>query len=97
MVDELRSWPQRVTGHAGRIFGNGKESCHLSTDGDEEGLHAFAKRLGMRRSWYQEHLIMYHYDLTPRRRELALKLGAVFVSAMDRAYLVDAHNERTAP
>jgi hypothetical protein len=72
MVDDLRRWPTTI-----RCFKAG--SCHLTTDGMLEELHAFAHRLGMRRQWYQEHRIAPHYDLTASRRERALEYGAVFV------------------
>lgn len=50
-------------------------SCHLWADSVEE-LHAFAGRLGMHRSWFQDKDLP-HYDLTERRRPLAIMLGAV--------------------
>lgn len=51
-------------------------SCHLTADTLEE-LHAFALAIGMRRAWFQDHPICKHYDLTPRRRIEAVKLGAI--------------------
>lgn len=84
MVDALVAWPQKATS-GGRHFGGGKESCHLTTDGPIEDLHAFAKRIGMKRSWFQEHRLMPHYDLTPARRAMAIRAGAVFVSAREQA------------
>ncbi len=50
-------------------------SCHLWADSVEE-LHAFAGRLGMHRSWFQDKDLP-HYDLTEGRRLLAVMLGAV--------------------
>jgi hypothetical protein len=78
MVDELVVYP-----NAWGPFRGG--SCHLTTDGSMDELHAFAKRLGMRRSWFQEHPVMPHYDLVPSRRSRALVLGAVFVPAREQA------------
>lgn len=50
---------------------------HLMADTSEE-LHAFAARLGMRRSWAQhEGKPLEHYDVTEPKRQLALQLGAV--------------------
>lgn len=69
----------RISTQARRHFGNGKQSCHLSTDGPLEELHAFALGIGLRRAWFQEHPLMPHYDLVPARREAALAAGAVFV------------------
>ena len=50
----------------------------MTTDIDE--LHAFAKCLGLRREWFQDGSVP-HYDLTPRKRALAIKLGATEVGA----------------
>jgi Protein of unknown function (DUF4031) len=80
MVDELRSYPQMATSaQARRHFGNGRASCHLTTDGELDELHAFAARIGLLRAWFQEHPVASHYDLTPSRRARALAAGAVFV------------------
>lgn len=78
MVDELIRWP-----NAWGQFRSG--SCHLTTDGPLEDLHAFAARIGMKRSWSQDHKLMPHYDLTPARRAAAVALGAAEVSGMDQA------------
>lgn len=78
MVDEVRVW-----GFGPKVFARG--SCHLTTDGDLEELHAFAESLGMRREWFQEHRLAPHYDLTPHHRELALARGATFVTARAQA------------
>jgi hypothetical protein len=78
MVDELLVWP-----NAWGPFKKG--SCHLTTDGPIEELHAFAERIGLKRAWFQPHRLMDHYDLTSSRREAALAAGAVFVPGMDQA------------
>lgn len=72
MVDEIRVWP-----HARAPFTRG--SCHMTTDGRLEELHAFAESIGLRREWFQPHPIAPHYDLTRQRRGRALRAGAVFV------------------
>ena len=48
---------------------------HLMADTLEE-LHAFARRLGMRPEWFQDHPRHPHYDLTEGKRYRALHLGA---------------------
>ena len=68
-VDELHVWPNAKH----RCFKSG--SSHLTADTIEE-LHAFAKRIGLRRTWFQNHRVLPHYDLTPARREAALNAGA---------------------
>jgi Protein of unknown function (DUF4031) len=80
MVDELKVWP-----HAKHPFLTG--SCHLTTDGDLEELHAFAARIGMRRAWFQDHPTAPHYDLTPLRRQLAVQLGAKEVPAREQVVM----------
>jgi hypothetical protein len=84
MVDELRVWP-----YARHPFDDG--SCHLTTDGSLEDLERFARRLKLKSHWLQVRRrslgseAHYHYDLTPDRREAALRLGALFVPAKDQA------------
>jgi len=56
----------------------GKRWCHLLADSLDE-LHGFARKLGMRREWFQEpgKGVKYpHYDLTESKQQLALSLGA---------------------
>lgn len=71
MVDEIRRWPTDIP-----CFRPG--SCHLTADGLDE-LHRFAKSIGLQYRWYQPHPKHPHYDLTLRKRQLALQHGAVFV------------------
>lgn len=76
-VDELRLHPgARPPFHRG--------SCHLTTDGPLGELHAFAAKLGMQPHWFQPRSVP-HYDLTRPKRALALRLGAVYVSARRQA------------
>jgi hypothetical protein len=78
MVDELKVWP-----HARhRCFLGG--SAHLTADTLDE-LHAFAASIGLKRSWFQDHALCPHYDLSPRRHAAALAAGALFVSAREQA------------
>ena len=50
-------------------------SCHMFADSLDE-LHAFALRIGLRRSWFQNDKLP-HYDLNPSRRCAALRAGAI--------------------
>jgi hypothetical protein len=60
--------------------------CHLTADTVAE-LHEFAKRIGLRRAWFQpDHRPgvltipgSWHYDLTAKRRAAAVRAGAVEV------------------
>jgi hypothetical protein len=79
MVDELVVYP-----NAWGPFLRG--SCHM-TCSDLDTLHRFAERLGLKRSWFQEHVRkeLCHYDLTAGKRAQALAMGAVFVPIMEQA------------
>lgn len=80
MVDEIQIWPNAKH----RCFKAG--SCHLTiVDEPIEHLHDFAARLYMKRSWFQDHKLAPHYDLTSIKREIALRIGAVFVPAREQA------------
>ena len=52
----------------------------MVTDADTfDELHAMADKIGLRREWFQGD----HYDLTPNRREVAIREGAIAVSAKE--------------
>ena len=70
-VDELRDYTK--TARIKRLPST--HWAHLTADTREE-LHAFAARLGLRRAWFQDHATRWHYDLTPGKRALAVRLGA---------------------
>lgn len=82
MVDQVIKYPG-----AKGIFANG--SAHLTVDGTTpahfDALHAFAKSIGLQRSWFQSHRLASHYDLTPGRHAAAVKAGAVEVDAFEQA------------
>jgi len=50
--------------------------CHMAADTLDE-LHAFARRLGLKRQWFQTQSSYPHYDVTMEVRERAIRLGAV--------------------
>lgn len=52
------------------------KACHLFADTIEE-LHVFAKRIGLKRSWFQNGRRLKHYDLTPNMRKKAIACNAV--------------------
>jgi hypothetical protein len=70
-VDHLNDWGWRY----GR-------SCHLIADTLAE-LHAMAERIGMRRAWFQDKPHCRHYDLTAKRRALAIAAGAIPCSRVE--------------
>lgn len=53
----------------------GMRMSHMIAD-DIEELHAFAKRIGMRRSWFQQSPSGDHYDVSLGLRKKAVALGA---------------------
>lgn len=75
-VDPLHEW-------GGSATFRWKHSCHMFADTADE-LHAFAKKIGMRREWAQTGG-MLHYDLNANRRRVAVLFGAKEVSF---AYMV---------
>lgn len=76
---------------------------HLTADTRGE-LHAFATRLGLKRSYFQDpmvngkpkatpgtlHAEMWHYDVTESKRLQAIRLGAVAVSWRDLPGIIEA-------
>ena len=76
-VDELRTYPLTHRWRYG-------QACHLLADTLDE-LHAFAAKIKLRRSWFQSHERWPHYDLTAKRREVAIENGAIEITA--RQYL----------
>lgn len=56
------------------------QACHLFCDpGELDTLHTFARRLGLRREWFQNRPGLPHYDLNASRRAEAVASGAVEV------------------
>ena len=56
-------------------------------------MHAFAARLGLRRSWFQKKGpgdYRWHYDITPPKRARAVTLGAVEIDRRGVVALMDA-------
>ena len=65
--------------------------CHMaSDDADLAELHQMAKAIGLRRDWLHDGSIP-HYDLTPSKRLMAIKLGAVPIDTTDMVRLMQAY------
>lgn len=62
-----------------------KSWSHMVSDVGEDELHAFAARLGLKRSWFQcrPQASAAHYDITPPKRALAIELGAIVVTSRE--------------
>lgn len=54
-------------------------SSHMTSDLSLDELHAFAKKIGCNRAWFQGN----HYDLTTARYEAAVKAGAAIVGTRE--------------
>lgn len=74
---------------------HGRIWCHLWTDGAVDELHAFARRIGLKREWFQDHATLPHYDLTPAMRSKALGAGAQQREAHDHIRAQRAQRETT--
>jgi hypothetical protein len=74
-VDPNFEWPKSRKWPYGSV-------SHMYADTPNE-LHAFAERLGLKRRWCSDHTqpgsALLHYDLSPGKREEAVRLGAVEV------------------
>lgn len=69
-----------------RLRGRFVRSCHMVADTSGE-LDAMALRVGLKKAWRQTFPVP-HYDLTSRRRERALRLGAVALPRREFVALV---------
>jgi hypothetical protein len=76
---------------------------HLTAD-DQEELHVFAERIGLKRAWFQtckigrkycppETCPHWHYDVTESKRELAIRAGAVEMDLRKWAELIRGRRE----
>lgn len=59
-----------------------KPSCHMYADSEAE-LHVFAEKIGLKKSWFQRNRTVNHYDLTPSKRVLAIRAGALEHNCQD--------------
>jgi hypothetical protein len=85
-VDDIFVWPvdcvqdpqaRRVAARTGGRW------CHMWADTPQE-LHSLAIKIGLRRAWAQKvGTPELHYDLTPSRRELAVRAGAIEKTTRD--------------
>lgn len=62
-----------------RIEWRGKPWCHMLSDESFDELHALAKKIGLKRAWFQGD----HYDVTESMRLKAIAAGAVGISWRD--------------
>lgn len=65
--------------------------CHMLADSIDE-LHSFAKKIGMKREWYQPKSTP-HYDLSKSRRLLALKNGAIEIGPEEVVEIIHKYRD----
>jgi hypothetical protein len=53
-----------------------KRWSHMVSTVSLDELHEMADQLGLKRAWFQGGASFAHYDITPTKRALAVKLGA---------------------
>lgn len=70
--------------HGGSSKFQWPKSCHMYAD-DLEELHEFAKKIGLKRQWFQGESRLDHYDLNSSRRSVAVSMGAI---ETDRRHVV---------
>lgn len=58
------------------------KSCHLIADSVHE-LHVFARKIGLKRTWFRDHPRLPHYDLTEGKRRQVVKRGAIEITARE--------------
>ena len=57
---------------------------HLVSDTSLDELHAFARKLGLKLSWFQDKTPHPHYDCTTNRmRQKAIEAGAEWVTSRE--------------
>lgn len=84
-VDEVKTYSiSQIKSPDARAAGN--RWCHMTADTLEE-LHAMADSIGLKRSWFQPHhqVELAHYDITPAKRVLAIRNGAIEVKSREHA------------
>jgi hypothetical protein len=65
---------------------------HLISSESLDELHCFAKKIGLKREWFQAHDKHPHYDLTTtRKRHLAILHGATLVSSKEIVRILKGH------
>lgn len=68
--------------------------CHMLADTEEE-LHAMAKRIGMRREWFQPKSSP-HYDVCLSRRAKAIEFGAKEIGREETVALIRKLREQSS-
>lgn len=82
LVDTLQEYDTWQIKPGAQVYG--RRWCHLmSMNGDKSDLHWFAEQIGLRRCYFQDSRLLWHYDLTPKMREKALAMGAKEITTQE--------------
>jgi hypothetical protein len=86
------------------VDGRRAKWSHLASDQyDPAELHAFAKRIGLKREWFQCHSKihtgvappwLWHYDVTDSKRAAALAAGAELLVGWSLGHIITAKRDR---
>jgi len=64
------------------------DGTHIISDASLEELHVFARKIGLKRQWFQNHRHP-HYDTTTKRKSrLAVENGAVVCSTRELVSII---------
>lgn len=94
-VDESEAWG-KIIGYTNQQASNvgarhNHQWCHMFSDeADCQELHDFAKKIGLKREWFQGD----HYDLVPTKRAKAIALGAKSVSRAEAVQIWDKQKRK---
>lgn len=71
------------------------DGVHLASDSSEGELHAFAKKVGLKRTWYQSKRELSHYDVLGIKKARVIAAGAELVSNRELIKRLRARSKRT--
>lgn len=77
----------------GKYSFRGMQMCHLIAD-DIHELHEFAKKIGLKRAWFQHSVSLPHYDISQSKRQLALQNGAIEINNLKVFELIRRQRRR---
>jgi len=80
-VDAVQTYPDEAIKDS-HTRSNGRRWSHMWADSEEE-LKEFAVSIGLKLEWFQNRPRFPHFDITPSKRVLALRSGAVEKSLRD--------------
>jgi hypothetical protein len=77
-VDAITEYPQAAVAQKAKRYGG--RWCHMWCDGDVAELHNLARKLGLKKCYFQDVKDFPHYDLIESKRKLAVAKGVTEIS-----------------